>query len=53
VNDGIGKMWNKAVKAYFKVLSWDLPGRTKENNEKLQLQPEQSVAQPIFEQKNC
>jgi hypothetical protein len=24
-------MWNKGVKANFKVLSWDLPGRYEEN----------------------
>jgi surfactin synthase thioesterase subunit len=34
VNDELERMWKEAVMAEFKVLSWNLPGRTEENHEK-------------------
>jgi hypothetical protein len=36
VNDELERMWKEAVMAEFKVLSWNLPGRTEENHEKPQ-----------------
>jgi hypothetical protein len=33
---GFESIWKEAVIAYFKLLSWNLPGETKENHERPQ-----------------
>jgi hypothetical protein len=34
VNNELRRTWKEVVVAYFKVLSWNLPGGTEENHEK-------------------